>query len=59
MSKVISFLRDVKIELSKVSWPTGSLTARFTLTVIAMSIVVALFLGVLDQGLRTLLQIFI
>jgi preprotein translocase subunit SecE len=48
MSRLVAFLRDVKIELARVSWPTRKQTIQYTLAVIIMSIAVALFLGAWD-----------
>lgn len=45
MNKIITFLRDVKVELSRVNWPTQKQTLQYSLIVIGMSIAVALFLG--------------
>ena len=59
MGKFISFLQDVRKELGKVAWPTGAQTTRYTAIVIAVSIVVALFLGLLDFGFRDLLELAI
>jgi len=53
---MFNFLRDVKIELSKVTWPTAVQTARYTGVVIVMSIAVSLFLALWDlvfQGILT------
>lgn len=49
MPKLSAFLRDVKIELAKVSWPTRKQTVQYTVAVIAMSVVVALFLSAWDS----------
>ncbi len=46
--RVSSFLKEVKGELSKVSWPSRQQTLRFTLIVIGVSLVVAFFIGILD-----------
>ncbi|MEK7615591.1 MAG: preprotein translocase subunit SecE [Patescibacteria group bacterium] len=59
MNKLIAFLRDVRIELAKVSWPTRKETIRATLIVIIMSIIVAAFLGALDMLFQWILQIFV
>ena len=48
MAKLITFLKDVKIELARVSWPTRKQTIQYTLVVIVMSLAVALFLGMWD-----------
>lgn len=48
MSKIIAFLKDVKLELSRVNWPTRQQTVQYSLVVIAVSVVFALYLGGLD-----------
>ena len=59
MEKVISFLKDVKIELSKVSWPTRDQTIQYTIIVIALSVAIALFLGGVDFIFQQILTKFI
>jgi preprotein translocase subunit SecE len=60
MSKVVEFLKETKAELKQVTWPTKNQTIAFTALVIAISIVVAYFLGFFDliftTGLEKLLQ---
>jgi len=46
--KIITFLKEVKIEAKKVNWPTKQQTLRYTLLVVAFSIVAAIFLGGID-----------
>jgi preprotein translocase SecE subunit len=48
---ILVFLGEVKAELQKVIWPTKSETFKYTLTVIAFSVGVALVLGAADYGL--------
>ena len=48
LERVITFLKEARLELKKVSWPTRSQTVRYTLAVIVMSLAVAAFLGGLD-----------
>lgn len=48
MDKVINFLKDVKMELTRVTWPTRAETVKFTLVVLGMSLFLAAFLGGLD-----------
>jgi len=59
MSKLVAFLRDVRVELAKVSWPTRRETVRATFIVVGMSIAVAVFLGAWDMLFQWILQIFI
>jgi len=49
MKKIISFIKEAREELSKVSWPSRQQTVKYTGIVIAFSLAVALFLGVLDM----------
>ncbi len=44
----LSFLKDVQVEVRKVVWPTRQETTHSTLLVMAMVVVVAIFLWVLD-----------
>lgn len=48
MDKFITFLKEVRAELAKVSWPTRNQTVQYTIVVIAISLVMAVFLGLLD-----------
>ena len=59
MDKIITFLKEVRVELSKVSWPTRNETVVYTLVVIGLSLVVALYLGVLDFIFELALNKFI
>jgi len=59
MSKIIDYLRETRGELKHVSWPTRAQTVAFTVMVIALSVVVAYFLGVFDYGFAFLLEKFI
>ncbi len=49
MAKLTEFLKDVKTELSRVSWPTKKQTAQYTVVVILMSLAVAAFLTAWDS----------
>ncbi|MEK7582984.1 MAG: preprotein translocase subunit SecE [Patescibacteria group bacterium] len=59
MSKFIAFLKDVRVELAKVTWPTRQETVRYTLIVIGSSIAVAIFLGACDLLFQYLLKTFV
>lgn len=59
MERIINFLKDVKIELSKVSWPTKDQTIQYTLVVIGLSLAISLFLGGTDFVLQFVLNKFI
>lgn len=46
--KITTFLKEVKVELKKVNWPTRQETIKYTLIVIGVSLAVMIFLGGLD-----------
>lgn len=56
---VIVFLREVRVELRKTSFPDKKLTMTNTAIVIAFSIGIALFLGGLDMGFSYILNAYI
>lgn len=59
LQKVITFLKEVRLEMRKVNWPTRQETVRYTLIVIAASFAVAVFLGALDFVFTLLLEKFV
>lgn len=59
ITKIANFLKEVRLEMKKVDWPTKEETIRKTLIVIGISIVVAIFLGAIDFIFTTLLNKFI
>ncbi len=48
---LISYFRSAKAELEKVSWPTRQDTLRYSLLVVGVSAVTAIFFAALDFGL--------
>ncbi|MEK7217479.1 MAG: preprotein translocase subunit SecE [Patescibacteria group bacterium] len=59
MNKIIQFFREVRVEMSKVIWPTGRQLVIYTLVVIILSVLLAVFLGALDLGFQTILTKYI
>ena len=55
-TRTAEFFREVKVELKKVVWPTRKQTTGTTVVVIIFVFVVAVFLGVFDYSLSTLVQ---
>jgi preprotein translocase subunit SecE len=51
----VQFLREVKIELKKVTWPSRKQTLGSTAVVIVLVIVISFFLGLVDLGLSSLI----
>ena len=59
LTKVVIFLKEVRLEIKKVNWPTKQQTVRYTIIVVGVSFAVAVFLGGLDFMFSTLLKEFI
>lgn len=57
--KIFKFLAESRIELKKVKWPTLKETLQYTLIVVIISIIVAIYLGGLDYIFSFLLRKFI
>ncbi|MFH1656555.1 MAG: preprotein translocase subunit SecE [Candidatus Nealsonbacteria bacterium] len=57
--KLIPFLKEVRMEIKKINWPTRKETIKYTLIVIGVSAVVAIFLGSVDYILSLLLNKFV
>lgn len=57
MHKALDFLSEVKVELSKVVWPTPNQTIKLTVIVIVITLTVGFFIGGVDFILTKLLEI--
>jgi preprotein translocase subunit SecE len=57
VGKSIQFLREVKVELKKVTWPSRKQTIGSTVVVIVVVMIISLFLGVVDMGLSGLVKV--
>ncbi|MDY6854846.1 MAG: preprotein translocase subunit SecE [Thermodesulfobacteriota bacterium] len=57
IDKSIQFLKEVRIELKKVVWPSRKDTIGSTSVVLLVVIIVAAFLGLVDLGLSRLIRI--
>lgn len=55
-AKPFIFLKEVRTELAKVSWPSRPQAIRLTLIVIAASVVAALFLSAFDLLFTKLIE---
>lgn len=53
------FLREVKDEMAKVTWPTRSETAKLTTVVVIVSIAIGAFIGGLDYILTIVTEALI
>ena len=45
------YVKDVRVEMSKVTWPTRRELRESTLVVIVMVIVISIFIGIVDRAL--------
>ena len=57
--KVKQFLKEVKIELKKVVWPTRKDTIASTSVVIVLVFIIAIFLGLVDFGLSKIIRVIL
>ncbi len=54
--KAKQFLREVRTELKKVTWPSRKDTLAGTAVVLVAVFIIALFLGIVDSGLSSLIR---
>lgn len=59
LKNIISFVKEVRTEIKKINWPTKREVFRYTLMVLLLSIIVAIFLGGLDYLYTLLMEKFI
>ena len=59
IDKIGQFLREVRIELSKVTWPTRKDTIASTSVVLVIVFLIGAFLGIVDLGLSRLMRILL
>ena len=59
MKNPLKFIQEVKQEAFKVTWPTGKETLQGTLMVVAMAIIASLFFLLLDQVLKSFLELLL
>jgi len=56
---IVQYIKDVRFELSKVVWPKREEVIKLTLTVIFISVLVAVYVGGLDFAFTKLLELVI
>jgi len=52
--QVREFMKDVRLESTKISWPTRKELQESTVVVIVTVLLVTAFVGIVDQGLTVL-----
>lgn len=45
------YVKDVRVEMTKVSWPTRDELRQHTMVVVVMVVIVSIFTGLVDRGL--------
>ncbi|MCG6912041.1 MAG: preprotein translocase subunit SecE [Deltaproteobacteria bacterium] len=56
IDKSLQFLREVRVELKKVTWPSRKQTIGSTVVVIILVVIISIFLGIVDFGLSNLIR---
>jgi preprotein translocase subunit SecE len=56
IQKVTQFLKEAKVELKKVVWPTPKQTMASTAVVIIIVFIVSIYLGIVDFALAKLVK---
>ncbi len=59
MNALITYLKNSREELAKVTWPSRQTTINHTFMVIGVSLAVAIFLGAIDYILSLVLEIIL
>ena len=54
LGKVTQFLREVRVELGKVTWPSRDELVGSTIIVIVLSLIMSIYIGFLDFLLSSL-----
>ena len=57
MAKPTQFVRQVRQEIARITWPTRQDTITATITVLVMTVIVALFFLLVDWVLSNLVQL--
>lgn len=58
-NKLTNYIKETRIEMRKVNWPTRREATRFTVTVIVASLAISAILGGFDFMFTSLLQLVI
>ena len=56
VQKIIQFIKEAKVELKKVTWPTPKQTLASTAVVIIIVFIVSIYLGIVDFALAKLVK---
>jgi preprotein translocase subunit SecE len=53
---IVTFFQESRAELRKVTWPTRQEAMNLTVAVVAMTVFIAAFLGIIDEVLTRIIQ---
>ena len=56
MEKIVRFLKEVLAELRKVTWPSKDELVGSTIVTIVVSLIVAIFIGIVDRILTLIVH---
>ena len=56
---LVTYIKEVQAELTHVKWPTRRTTLYFSIVVVIISIITALYLGLLDYIFSAILGLFL
>jgi preprotein translocase subunit SecE len=59
IDRIRQFLRESKVELKKVTWPTPKEALASTSVVLAVVVIISIFLGLVDFGLTKIISVFL
>lgn len=57
MNKNVNFFGEIQEELKKISWPSREQTLKLTTIIIAISLIVSFYLGIIDVSLTKILEV--
>ena len=55
--RIVTFVKEVSVELKKVTWPTFDELKSSTAIVIVVVFILAVFTGIIDQALNWLIKL--
>lgn len=58
-TRIGRFLKEVRVELKKVAWPSKKEISGSTWVVVVVVVLIAAFIGIIDIGLTKLLRLVI
>jgi preprotein translocase subunit SecE len=51
LASLTEYIKDVRVEMTKVSWPPRAELRESTMVVIVMVVIVSIFIGIVDRAL--------